>query len=89
MKLAERLRLLRDKYEGTGRAGGGIFPADAIAVMHRATEELRRSGTLERVPKVGDRAPDFALENTKSEVVRSDALLAKGAVVLSFYRGRW
>ena len=89
MKLAERLRLLRDKYEGTGRAGGGIIPSDAIAVMHHATEELRRSGILEGVPKVGARAPDFALENTKGEVVRSDALLAKGAVVLSFYRGRW
>jgi hypothetical protein len=88
MKLEERLHVLRERFEG--RAGAaGLIPADALALMHRATEELRRSGILDRVPKVGDRTPDFALESARGEVVRSETLLSKGPLVLDFYRGRW
>ena len=88
MELAERLQLLREKFEG--RAGAaGLVPSDALAIMHRATEDLRRSGILERVARLGDRAPEFALESARGEVVRSETLLSKGPLVLSFYRGRW
>jgi hypothetical protein len=83
MMLEQRLHLLREK-------AAALIPTDALATMHRATEELRRSGILDRVvPKVGDRAPDFALESARGEVVRSETLLSKGPLVLDFYRGRW
>jgi hypothetical protein len=88
MQLEERLHLLRQKFEGCAGTAG-LIPSDALAIMHRATEELRRSGILDRVPKVGDRAPDFALESARGEVVRSETLLSKGPVVVDFYRGRW
>jgi peroxiredoxin len=37
----------------------------------------------------GDRLPAFALENAQGTVVRSDALLAKGPMVVTVFRGVW
>ena len=58
------------------------------AVMHRATENLRASGIMNGVAKVGAPAPDFTLPQS-GEPVSLAALRARGPVVLSFYRGRW
>jgi len=75
-----------DAYQAQARAKR---PADWQAVMDGATEELRRSGIAERSLKVGDRAPDFALPNPTGQIVRSADLLARGHLVVSFYRGGW
>ncbi len=64
-------------------------PAEALAIMHRATRELADSGILDKAVKVGERAPAFALENTSGEPVSLESLVARGPVVLSFYRGKW
>ena len=63
--------------------------ADDIAVMEKATEALVRSGIAERTMKIGDRAPDFSLPNTNGEMVKLSDLLARGPVVVTFYRGEW
>ncbi len=65
------------------------IPADKLAVMHAATNDLRGSGILERMIKVGDTLPAFDLENARGERVRSQDLLARGAVVLTVFRGHW
>ena len=57
--------------------------------MHRAVDDLRRSGILERVPRVGDRAPEFTLPNAEERPVSSRELLARGPLVVTFYRGGW
>ena len=59
------------------------------AVMQKATKELRASGIMDRVAKVGAPAPDFTLPNGAGQPVSLTALRARGPVVLSFYRGRW
>ena len=64
-------------------------PAEAQVVMQRSIDELRASGLLNRVPKIGDPAPDFALPNGSGQLISLESLRAKGPVVLSFYRGRW
>jgi hypothetical protein len=64
-------------------------PPEATALMTRATDELRASGVLDRVVKVGERAPRFARPNLANETVRLGPLLSRGPVVLSFFRGRW
>ena len=64
-------------------------PEDAKAKMARATEELRSSGILAKLPKVGDALAAFALPDTEGAVVRSDDLLSKGPLVVTFYRGVW
>lgn len=39
--------------------------------------------------EVGQKAPDFTLPNAAGQPVRLADLVARGPVVLSFYRGRW
>ncbi len=57
--------------------------------MHKATADLIASGQAARTLKVGARAPIFALPNAHGELVRSADLLARGPLVLTFYRGIW
>jgi hypothetical protein len=64
-------------------------PEDALAVIQRTTEELRGSGILSRMPAPGDPLPPFELPDTEGKAVRSEELLAKGSLVLTFYRGVW
>ncbi len=59
------------------------------AIMHRATDDLRASGILDGVIKVGDPLPLFALKNAFGQEVRSSELLAKGPLVLTVFRGSW
>lgn len=82
MPLKEELKALQTRLE-SGR------PADVVAKMHRAVDELRASGASARVLKVGDKAPDFALPNADERPVDSRALLARGPLIVTFYRGRW
>jgi hypothetical protein len=80
---------LADKLAATRAASDGrISPAKA-AIMHRATEDLRRSGIMDRIAKVGSAAPAFALANHDGSRVASADLLARGPMVLSFFRGSW
>jgi AhpC/TSA family len=80
---------LEDTLRGVRDASAKRIPAEKAAIMHRATEELRRSGIMGRVIKVGDPLPPFALPNAYGEEVRSADLLAKGPLVLTFFRGAW
>ena len=82
MSLGEKLSALKDGAKKR-------IPPDAWAVMERANDDLRKSGILARVPKVGDRAPEFTLADAQGNPVTFSALGARGPVVLSFYRGRW
>jgi hypothetical protein len=65
-----------------------LTPEDA-ALMDQGAEDLIRSGILERAKKKGDVAPDFALPNPSGEMVALSTLLARGPVVVTFYRGVW
>jgi hypothetical protein len=82
MSLADTLASIRE-------ASAKRIPPERAAVMHRATEELRTSGIMERVIKVGDPLPAFALPNSYGQEVRSADLLAKGPLVVTFFRGSW
>ena len=82
MSLKAELKALQTRLEA-GR------PADVVATMHRAVEELRTSGAADQVLKVGDQAPDFVLPNAAEQLIDSRALLAKGPLIVTFYRGRW
>ena len=82
MTLDETLNGIRD-------ASAKRVPADKAAIMHRATEDLRASGIMNRVIKPGDALPPFALPNAGGQEVRSADLLAKGPLVLTFFRGSW
>lgn len=64
-------------------------PAPVHAIMKRATDELIASGQAQRTLTVGDTAPVFILNDPEGNPVSSAELLAKGPLVISFYRGVW
>ena len=82
MPLKAELKALQTRLESNR-------PPDVIAQMHRAVDELRSSGAAGKALKVGDAAPHFVLPNAAEQPVDSRALLAKGPLVVTFYRGRW
>ena len=57
--------------------------------MTTEAERLARSGIVEQSLKKGDKAPPFSLPNVHRKMVSSADLLAKGPLVVSFYRGGW
>lgn len=66
-----------------------MAPEDAFEAFARSTQELIDSGQAERALKAGDQLPDFTLTDADRTEVTLKELLAKGPVVLSFYRGVW
>ena len=82
MKLQNKLNALKKGFEDSA-------PKAVVEIMHRATENLSNSGILERTIKAGEKAPNFSLKNGNGEEISLKALLSKGPLVLSFYRGRW
>jgi len=64
-------------------------PAHIHPIMERATAELIASGAAQRALKLGDKAPLFSLKDADGTLVSSAELLAKGPLVLTFYRGAW
>jgi hypothetical protein len=87
MKLQERL----DAFKASFESGAPPFNASrgAVEVMHRATEELRRSGQAERALGAGALALAFVLQNQDGQVINSRDVLTRGPLVISFFRGHW
>ena len=87
MKLQDRLDALTADYES------GKHPPkpsrEVLDIMNRATADLIASGQAERAPKAGAKAPEFTLKDSDGRAVSSLDLLAKGPLVVSFYRGVW
>lgn len=82
MSLAEKLDQIR--------AGGAKrIPEERRAIMQRATQDLRESGIMNKAIRPGDPLPPFVLPNADGLDVRSADLLARGAVVLTVFRGSW
>ncbi len=82
MSLTEELAIRRD-------AARNRTPPDKLAVMDRATAALSESGITDSALKPGDTAPEFVLPNALGKPVALTAMLEKGPVVLSYYRGGW
>ncbi|MHB1784989.1 MAG: peroxiredoxin-like family protein [Acidimicrobiales bacterium] len=80
--LAEQLKAQND-------ANRSRIPAETLSVMDAATAEVADSGLAASSLAVGARAPEFTLPGVTGEKVSLAGLLAKGPVVLAFYRGGW
>jgi len=80
---------LREKLDARRATAKERFSIAQLAIMRRATEELRSSGIVERALKAGDRAREWQLPDGRGNAVRSGDLLANGPLVLTFFRGVW
>jgi peroxiredoxin len=83
MSLQNRLDAFKADFEGTK------VPSEVVAVMHRATAELTASGQAQRALTVGAKLPTFTLSDSEDRAVSSADLLARGPLVITFYRGVW
>ncbi len=85
--LKDQLEEFKRTFE-SGAPPYNVTP-EIVAMMHRATAELKASGIESRALKIGDHAPDFTLFNQDHVAVLSKDLLRKGPMVVSFFRGHW
>ena len=83
MTLQEKLDAFKADFE-TNQA-----PPAAVEAFHRSTRELIDKGYAEHALKAGEMAPEFTLTDSDGNKVSSRELLAKGPLVLTFYRGVW
>ncbi len=64
------------------------FSASDMAVMEKAGKDLASSMPVPGI-KIGEKAPDFVLNNALDKPVSLKDKLQQGPVVLVFYRGAW
>lgn len=82
MKLQDKLQALKKEFEASA-------PKEALEVMNQATRDLMSSDIVEHIRKTGQQAPAFTLSDASGQPVSSTELLAKGPLVIMFYRGAW
>ena len=82
MSLQARLDRIRVGFERQA-------PPEALATMHRATDDLRASGLMDGVIGEGRQAPDFTLDDSRGTPTALAEVRSKGPVVLTFFRGDW
>ena len=82
MLLDERLKALRSQESAD-------TPDELKTILSTELKALISSGLAKRAVKAGDKAPSFVLPDADGNTVASAALLQKGALVVTFYRGFW
>jgi len=66
-----------------------ILPEGILSKMNAGNESVVASGVLDRCLMTGKQVPLFALPDARGKRIELDALLKKGPVVISFFRGSW
>ncbi len=66
-----------------------LVQPERLAISEQAVSDLFASGIEDRILPVGSKAPEFALPDASGRNVRSSDLLARGPLVITFFRGRW
>jgi peroxiredoxin len=79
---------LNEQLRAYAQAGREIFPAYGEAV-DRLVVRLNQNGGGENAPRPGEAMPPFVLPDENGELVALPSLLARGPVVVMFFRGHW
>jgi peroxiredoxin len=87
MSLQDKLDAYKAEWE-SGKPPYNV-PASVVETVHRATDEMIASGQADRALKAGAQAPTFLLPDADGNPISSEALLKKGPLVITFYRGVW
>jgi len=89
LSVAGHSESLEKQLDARAKESAATTPEVVRKQMADGIEAVRVAGIVEHAKEVGDLAPDFSLRNAKGEMVRLSDLLAKGPVVLTWYRGGW
>ncbi|WBW99828.1 redoxin domain-containing protein [Oceanirhabdus sp. W0125-5] len=82
MNLSEQLKKIHEEFSKSA-------PQEVLDTFERASQQLAEEKIEEKALKVGDKMPSFELKNALGKVIKSSELLAKGPLVMNFYRGAW
>ena len=82
MSLTEQLNDLKQQL-------GLEIPHEILVEIGQFLQGLAQSGIEKTSCQAGNKVPSFVLPNVAGRMVSSEALLAKGPMVISFYRGVW
>jgi peroxiredoxin len=80
--LSERPATMREK-------AATLLKPEVVQLLERHIDELRSRGANIHPLQTGDIAPAFTLQDLAGNLVSSAELLARGPLVVSFYRGTW
>jgi len=80
---------LKQELDSFATGFAQVMPPDIVQALQDSIDEVKRSGITGRALKAGDRAPEFSLPNAYGRPIALAGLLAKGPIILSFYRGGW
>jgi hypothetical protein len=68
---------------------GRDIPHETLKEIGQFVQGLVQTGIEKTSCQAGDKIPAFELPNVSGRMVSSVDILAKGPMVLSFYRGVW
>jgi len=80
--LGEQTARVRDEFIAS-------LPASDKEIVVQASMDLMASNIADAAIRVGDTAPDFELPNSTGSRLKLSEALARGPMVLNFYRGGW
>ena len=83
------MRSLGQRLETLKNAMASKIDADSREIMKRSTQSLIDEKRADGALGEGDRIPGFRLPRADGAVVASDDWLAKGPLVITFFRGHW
>jgi peroxiredoxin len=84
-----RIRSLRDEFAERKELIAKYVPPETQAVHSKVIRDLKQSGIEQRILARGAKASVFELEDQNGKRISSSDLVAKGRLVICFFRGRW
>ncbi|MDY6791727.1 MAG: hypothetical protein SWH54_10720 [Thermodesulfobacteriota bacterium] len=80
---------LKEQLEAIKAQTASMITPEIATAMKQGYEELSKRKVLDKALKTGETAPAFTLPDSDGSMIRSKHLLAKGPLVILFYRGKW
>ncbi len=84
-----RAETLKERLESRRAEFSKTAPPDKAQKYQEGIDTVAASGIYDRALKTGQKAPDFTLKNADGQPTQLSALLKKGPVILTWYRGGW
>jgi peroxiredoxin len=80
---------LRDQLSARQAQFAKKAPPAVAQAYEQGVAAVEASGVVKKAKQVGEKAPAFTLKNPQGQEVSLESVLAKGPVVLTWYRGGW
>lgn len=89
MSVKKAIPSYQEELKGLVSQLENMLPAAQLTTFNEDATQLAQQFSSPLQLKVGDQAPNFMLPNASGKSIRLQDMLAKGKVILTFYRGTW